>query len=73
MGERLASEQYIVGRQARPIRSLLYDLSAVLKALSAGDDIAKAAKEELLDNIKERTHSLMEALKQPPIQKSENE
>ncbi|MDA8344194.1 MAG: hypothetical protein M0Z66_01795 [Thermaerobacter sp.] len=69
MGERLASEQYLVGRQARPIRNLLYRLTTARQALTAGGEAAERATQDLLEILPAQADEIAKLLEGSPIGK----
>ena len=67
MGERMASEQYLVGRQAKQVRNLLYRLTTAHQALAAGGDVAEQATKDLLESIPAQADEIAKAIEGPPI------
>ena len=67
MGARMGSEQYLVGRQARQIRNLLYRLTSARQALADGGEATERATQDLLESIPAQADEIAKAIEQGPI------
>ena len=66
MGMRLASDQYLVGRQAKPIRNLLYSLSSLRETI-AEDGARKDGAAQSLRDVLDLAGRISGALDEPPV------